>query len=84
METISQKAWSIVRAMQDNSEDDIHKALVEIATEQDRIARQEERERCIKAAQDVYCDITCNHRCDFTQRCQIMWEIRKAMEGGES
>lgn len=62
---------------------DVYADFVQIATEQDRIARQEERERCIEAAQDVYCDITCNTRCDIKNRCQIMYEIRKAMKGGD-
>lgn len=61
----------------------IERGAIIAATEQDRIARQEERQRCIEAAQDVYCDITCNRRCDIKNRCQIMYEIRKAIEGGE-
>ena len=64
--------------------------------EQDRIARQEERERCIKAAQDYICGacpvhIDCtingddgeyqNHR--GAVKCECREIIRKAMEGGE-
>lgn len=90
MATIEERAkaiaeeWKkdIIRGGEDLSFTHLEYVAKQAATEQDRIARAEERERCVKAAQDVYCDITCNHRCDFTQRCQIMWEIRKAIEGG--
>lgn len=80
METISQKAWSVVRAMQDNSEDDIHEALVKIAIEQDRIARQEERERCMNTIREqmdklLYPMEDIELICDHT---------RKAMEGSDN
>lgn len=66
--------------------------LREIATEQDRISRTEERERCIKAAQKWYCENKCSffHRfktcimCD-KWNCNETEDIRKAIEeGGES
>lgn len=55
------------------------------ATEQDRIARQEERERCIKAAQDIYCDSICivHDICKDHGQCSNKNKFRKAMEGGE-
>lgn len=59
-------------------------------TEQDRIARAEERERCIKAAQDAHCGMcpiyeVC-HNLDggnLGGECNAKENIRKAMEGGE-
>lgn len=60
------------------------------------IARQEERERCIKAAQEVHCLLCPIHnRCELIEngtigvdtwnrcRCFDRVNIRKAMEGGE-
>ena len=55
------------------------------ATDQDRIARQEERERCIKAAQNWYCDIMrlgyypTHKLCNGCDRCE---KLRKAIEKG--
>ena len=56
-----------------------------IATEQDRIARQEERERCIKAALKTTCECCMSHSfgCRANENCQKLVGIRKAMEGGE-
>lgn len=61
-----------------------------IATEQDRIARTEERERCIKAAQEAHCKLYCklcdndaDYKC-YCLNCLQRTEIRKAIEeGGE-
>lgn len=63
----------------------IEKALIEIATDQDRLARQEERERCIKAAQDYYCNRTCAgydiEHC-LCRICDCRKNLRKAIEEG--
>lgn len=63
--------------------------FVEIVTEQDRIARAEERERCIKAAQEIVCKmcyedsaIGCKYANDVA-KCTTLIRLRKAMEGGE-
>lgn len=59
------------------------------ATEQDRIARAEERERCINAAQELVCKkcfdnsaIGCRHANDVA-KCELLIELREALEGGE-
>lgn len=57
------------------------------ATEQDLIARQEERERCIKAAQDAVCKVcaACYNITNCKKNgCGYFNNIRKAIEeGGE-
>lgn len=53
--------------------------LVQLATEQDSIARQEERERCIKAAQDAHCSFCPSYLFDCSL-CKEKETIRKAME----
>lgn len=64
------------------------KVFIEIATDQDRIARQEERERCVKAAQDATCRMCkhYNHQCEvctnFVTPCIRVQNIRKAIEEG--
>lgn len=53
------------------------------ATEQDPIARAEERERCIKAAQDAYCFNHCKGYCTMyaaCKHCNEREEIRNAIE----
>ena len=65
MEIINSRAWRIIENMTDNAPDDIHDALVQIATEQDRIARQDERERCVKAAVKAHCKM-----CNFCFMCK--------------
>lgn len=68
---------------------DLEKSYIVGATEQDRIARQEERERCINIACEVYCrDCGCCYseqmRLEKKQNnCSMLDELRKAMEGGE-
>lgn len=68
---------------------------VDIATEQDRIARQEERERCIQAAQDWCCsDCGAQPKCKidsdelghpaFGGKCMDRVKIRKAIEEGDN
>lgn len=57
------------------------------ATEQDLIARKEERERCIKAAQDWCCRVMCVGRdneklCAGVKFCCSYKQIRKAIEKG--
>ena len=63
------------------------------AQDQDRISRQEERERCIKAAGAIVCKVhSCGTRvnctpetCDRASNCGWLLELRKAMkEGGEA
>lgn len=56
-------------------------SLDEALTEQDRIARAEERERCIKAAQDVTCRM-CESSCREEKKylCSLYSAI---MEGGD-
>lgn len=58
------------------------------AQEQDRISRQEERERCIKVAQEWYCQHDCKGgycpQYSMCLNCNVLDSIRKAMEGGES
>lgn len=84
METIEARATVIANKIYSGWDTErirqIERGAIIAATEQDRIARAEERERCIMAAQGAYCDITCNTRCDIKNRCEIMYEIRKAME----
>ena len=71
----------------------VEDALRNIATEQDRISRQEERDRCIKAMQDYYCKIKCSFykdcKCEIaedlvmsTTTCLFHSRIRKAIEEG--
>ena len=61
---------------------------IQIATEQDKIARQEERERCIRIATFEHCRL-CHYYseidnvCVSTHPCDDSKLIRKAMEGGE-
>lgn len=64
---------------------------IQIATEQDRIARAEERERCIKAAQDAHCNMcaiyeVCHNLSggNLDGECKAKEIIRKAMEGGNN
>lgn len=53
------------------------------ATEQDRISRAEERERCILMAQKYACRNCLNEGvCDGTRMCTIKNNIRKAIEEG--
>lgn len=67
-----------------------YERYVQIATEQDRIARQEERERCVKAAIEYTCRI-CHPQCmpqfmncDFNkEKCGRIARLREAMEGGK-
>ena len=62
----------------------IHSACYEAATEQDRIARKEEQERCIKAAQDVTCRMCeCSCREEKKYLCPLYSAIRNdIMKGG--
>lgn len=56
---------------------------------QDNIARQEERERCIKAAKNAFCFGMCSKPCarhmngSGVENCSAWKEFIKAMEGGE-
>lgn len=52
----------------------------ESLAEQDRIARAEERERCVKAMQDWCCGM-CTERKSHCEVCTYKDEIRKAMVG---
>lgn len=69
----------------------IHSACYEAATEQDSIARAEEREECAQKVEDWYCYNMCEYLktysgCDWIQRskCDIPEKIRKVIEkGGE-
>lgn len=63
---------------------------IQIATEQDSIARQEERERCIKIAQDKMCSIckTAHNSCGYGVictygECDEREKLRKEMEKGD-
>lgn len=62
------------------------KMYIDILTEQDLISRQEERERCIRIAQEWNCKVACNNgiNCSdkYKDRCVILEGIRKSMEGG--
>lgn len=65
-------------------------AYVHGAKDQDSIARKEERERCINAAQNFICAGCIGEgkidRCQIREECTKrgrMMRIRKAMEGGE-
>lgn len=51
---------------------------ITIATEQDRIARQEERERCIKAAQNWWCKNKCS---DYKRCIHGLGNVRILAEG---
>lgn len=105
METIEERAkaiaekWKsdIIRGGEDLSFTHLEYVAKQAATEQDRIARQDERERCIKAAQEVHCLLCPIHnRCELIEngtigvdtwnrcRCFDRVNIRKAIEeGGE-
>lgn len=56
---------------------------VRFATEQDSIARKEERERCVQRAQLCECK-RCkdNDKCWLCDDCTIMQDVRKAIEEG--
>lgn len=63
-------------------------AYIEIATEQDRISRADERERCIKIAQDKMCSICreAHNNCGYGVictyvKCDKRDNLREAMEG---
>lgn len=62
----------------------LQKAYIKGATEQDRIARAEERDRCIQMAQLRECK-RCkdNDKCWLCDDCTIMQDVREAMEGDE-
>ena len=63
----------------------IHSACYEAATDQDRIARTEERERCINAAQHWLCR-SCCETCYSKHNISACYKgkaIRKALEEGE-
>lgn len=88
METIEERVNKMCYFMNGNlrlRDVNIKEALIEIATEQDRISRADERERCIKIAQDWNCKIACANgldcKSDYKERCVVLEGIRKAMEG---
>lgn len=69
----------------------LESAAAMAARQQDRIARREERERCIKAAQDAHCrcckwyDVCTSNGFDIKKtciRCDQREQIRKAIEEG--
>lgn len=63
----------------------VKQCCFEIATEQDRIARVEERERCINAIRNVSCALCLNNddpdRCKATN-CLTKYIIKAIEEGG--
>lgn len=93
--SIEERATQHFRRIYQGEQDNIYLSLVEIATEQDRISRQEERERCIKAVQECYCKSRCsfykNGECELAENfdkvgvtCIFHKRVRKAIEkGGE-
>lgn len=87
--TIEERATRYFRRVYKGEQYNIYLLLVEIATEQDRIARAEERERCIKIAQDTHC-MFCSLFNKKSKECGLIdypcterYVIRKALEGGE-
>lgn len=97
METIEERArqiaekWKsdIIRGGEDLSFTHLEYVAKQAATEQDRIARAEERERCIRLAQEWYCNEYCT--CATPNSCKahdckamIEGSIRKTMEGGNN
>lgn len=66
---------------------DLEKSYIAGATEQDRIARQEERARCIRLAQDAVCKVcaSCYNITNCKKNgCGYFNSIRKAIEEGGS
>lgn len=64
----------------------VDEAIEAALTEQDRIARAEERERCIRIACDYYCDDCdgCIYKKENKEKCRRLELLRKAIEeGGE-
>lgn len=59
--------------------------VIRLVEDKERIARQEERERCILMAQKYACRNCLNEGiCDGTRMCTIKSNIRKAIEEGEN
>lgn len=76
-----------------NMWDATYKRYIEIATEQDQVSRKEEREKCVKRAQEWYCNNICDGNCIgvtengiiYNEKCNpgccgILNELRKAIE----
>lgn len=90
MATIEERAYNyaITNASNIQDWDGNHEIMVmsyEVgAQDQDRIARAEERERCIKVAQDVTCRMCeCNCREEKKYLCPLYSAIRNdIMKGG--
>ena len=88
METIEERAkranWGLHVDSFDAFNEETKNAILRFTTEQDRIARQEERDRCIKIAQEWNCKVACNNglacKPDYKERCVILEGIRKSME----
>lgn len=72
----------IIRGGEDISFTHLEYVAKQAATEQDRIAREEERERCIKAAQKWYCGGCRTMQPNGCYYCKDMQKIRKAIEKG--
>lgn len=93
METIEERAieiaekWKkdIIRGGEDISFTHLEYVAKQAAIEQDRISRQDERERCIKAAQIATCNCCMSHHIGCTEQdnCQKLDKIRKAIEEGD-
>lgn len=64
--------------------EDLRDDIVHALTEQDRIARNEERERCIQAAENYLLNLWKEDDCDTTSIGFTLYELRKAMEGGNN
>ena len=85
MTTIEERAKIAFPRLEDPADVLTRHGYIEGAIEQDRIARQEERERCIKAAQEAHCKLCgkdADYKC-YCLNCLQRTEIRKALEGGE-
>lgn len=74
-----------------NESINIEHFATDCAIEQDRIARQEEREKCIRIAQNALCCRCIGKnkvdKCTISEGCKKrgqLWYIRQAMEGGNN
>lgn len=59
----------------------LESAAAMAARQQDSISRQEERERCIEAAQDAHCRL-CTRNSYFCRFCEDRDKIRKTIKEG--
>lgn len=80
METIEERAMILAEdsSVLHGTQKAVYKACVEIATEQDQIARKEERERCV----NVICNCCQDRMFCLNNNCMYINNIRKKIEEG--